>query len=58
MLPGVDGGMGHENSEGEITPLLAMLTPPNDPWLLRGLGSAGDGDLGKSADMGDITKLV
>jgi len=33
-----------------------MLTPPKDPWLLRGLENVGDGDRGKLADMGDTTK--
>jgi hypothetical protein len=46
MLPAVDGGIGHEKREGEITPLLAMLMPPIEPWLLRGLGKVGEGDRG------------
>ncbi len=46
VLAVVDGGIGHEIRDGEMTPLLATLTPPNAPRLDRGLGRVGEGDLG------------
>jgi hypothetical protein len=30
-----DGGAGHESRDGENTPLLAMLMPPRESWLVR-----------------------
>ena len=55
MLPGVDGGIGHENREGEMTPLLAILTPPIEVRLFRGLGNVGEGDRGYPSDTGETT---
>jgi len=60
MLPDVDGGIGQENSDGEMTPLLAMLAAPIELTLERGLGRTGDGDLGYPgpADTGDTASGV
>ena len=48
MLGAVDGGMGQDKREGDMTPLLAMLVPlVVESWLeRRGIDSVGDGDLG------------
>lgn len=62
MDPAVDGGIGHEKSDGEMTPLLAMLAPPllamlaplREPLLFRGLRCVGSGDFGMPAsEMGE-----
>lgn len=62
MDPAVDGGIGHENRDGEMTPLLAMLAPPllamlaplREPLLFRGLCCVGSGDFGMPAsEMGE-----
>lgn len=53
MLPVVDGGMGQENREGEMTPLLAMLAALTELRLERGLGIVGEGDLGYPVDTGE-----
>lgn len=54
MLGAADGGMGHDRSDGENMPLLAMLAPPTESWLER-LATAGDGDLGKPGDKGEMS---
>jgi hypothetical protein len=42
-LGAADGGTGHESSDGEKTPLLAMLMPPMESWLERRGATAGGG---------------
>lgn len=51
-----DGGAGHESREGENTPLLAMLMPPSESWLVRRGATARGGLWGKVDDSGETSK--